>query len=302
MNKTLLSVIVAAFVATSAWSATEVKSDQQTFSTGGLKSFTVGFDLSGKDLINTEHVLTGLDEAYGVSLKNSSYCGGSTPYGPAFCGTNVSNFTTTTQNDSLFVNFAINLSENMYARAYIYEFSVQISYDLDEHTIFDGATKTIHLEMPATQWADIHYKINNGGQLNYRMLKNGDAFSHQVQVAIANGDVVEYRTTSLGTNGVVVESPWDSFVVSGIVPFLQNTAVTNNAITVTSQSNLDWIIAHYSVNGSSVYNRTMQSNATEHSVLIPEFTLVAGDSVSVYFTYHVNGSATTTTATVLVVE
>jgi hypothetical protein len=295
MNKTLLSVIVAAFVATSAWSATEVKSDQQTFSTGGLKTFKVGFDLSGKDLINTEHVLTGLDEAYGVSLKNSSYCGGSTPFGPAFCGTNVSNFSTTTQNDSLFVNFAINVSENMYARAYIYEFSVQISYDLDEHTIFDGATKTIHLEMPATQWADIHYKINNGGQLNYRMLKNGDAFSHQVQVAIANGDVVEYRTTSLGTNGIVVESPWDSFTASGITPFLQNIAIANNTISATSQTNLDWIIAHYSVNGSSLYNRTMQKDGTSHSVLIPEMTLVAGDTVAVHFTYHVNGSATTTT-------
>jgi hypothetical protein len=134
------------------------------------------------------------------------------------------------------------------------------------------------------------------------MLKNGDFYTHKVQAPIQNGDVIAYRTTTLNLSGVAVESAWETFTVSGILPFLAPATILNNVISVISLSNVDWIIAHYSINGSSQYNRTMQSNATNHSVLIPEQTLVTGDVVQLHFTYHVNGSATTTSPVVLEIQ
>jgi hypothetical protein len=301
MKTNFIKIATALLLAQQVWALTEVKSFVHTQGST-YHSVSVSFDLTDKELVNEDKITTGLDEAFGISIENNSTCAGSSPYGPVMCPSSIYSLNHVISADELTVSFYIYNSPNPYAHTHIFDYKIQISYNSTVDVLFDGPSKAIQLHIPATQWADIHYKINNGSQLNYRMLKNGDFYTHKVQAPIQNGDVIAYRTTTLNLSGVAVESAWETFTVSGILPFLAPATILNNVISVISLSNVDWIIAHYSINGSSQYNRTMQSNATNHSVLIPEQTLVTGDVVQLHFTYHVNGSATTTSPVVLEIQ
>jgi hypothetical protein len=169
--------------------------------------------------------------------------------------------------------------------------NIEVEYELN--TIFDAVDKSINLNFENTIWADIHYKINNGGQLNYRMTKSGDKFKQIIFQAIQNGDVVEYYTTSMNSQSQVTSSPWQSFTVSGLVDLL-TPSVTSGIINVTSTENLDWIDVHYTINGSSQYNYRMSGAQKEFSFPIPQ-QLEADDVISYWFTYSLNGQGNTTT-------
>ncbi|MCG8538932.1 MAG: beta-1,3-glucanase family protein [Clostridia bacterium] len=57
-----------------------------------------------------------------------------------------------------------------------------------------------------TQWVDVHYKINSGNQLNYRMTRNGSTFTQDIE-NLNHGDVISYSFTY--NNGTpAYNTPW----------------------------------------------------------------------------------------------
>ncbi|MGL1904056.1 MAG: hypothetical protein OCC49_18115 [Fibrobacterales bacterium] len=187
---------------------------------------------------------------------------------------------------------------------YQYGISADITFEVTyeysvEGEVFDTANQTIHVALENTVWADIHYTINNGPRLSYRMTKNGDDFSQAITQVLQNGDVIEFYTLSQSSDAVISESQMESFTVEGLVDLLSS-SYENNAINVSATSNLDWIDVHYTINGSSQYNYRMSGAQKEFSFAIPQ-TLTFGDVIEYSFTYALKGIATNSTKETVVV-
>lgn len=159
---------------------------------------------------------------------------------------------------------------------------------------FDPADRSLNVSLPNTNWADIHYKINGGGQLNYRMTKSGDDYKQTVFQALQNGDVIDFYTTSEVIGGGAVTSSWESVLVQGL-PDLLSPSYNAGVFSLSAASNLDWVDIHYTINGSSQYNYRMSGAGKNFSFSVPQG-LNAGDVISYWFTYSLNGSATSTVA------
>lgn len=159
---------------------------------------------------------------------------------------------------------------------------------------FDPADKSLNVTLANTNWADIHYKINGGSQLNYRMTKAGDDYKQIVFQALQNGDVIDFYTTSEVIGSGVVTSAWESVMVDGI-PDLLTTSYSAGTFSVGASSSLEWIDIHYTINGSSQYNYRMSGAGTSFSFTVPQ-QLYAGDVISYWYTYSLNGSASDTVA------
>lgn len=183
-----------------------------------------------------------------------------------------------------------NAAHNANVNGTMMEIRLQISYATDETSIFDSTDRSVNLDMPNTLWADIHYKINDGAQLNYRMTKNGDSFKQVVFQALENYDQIKYSTTSQNASGEVSTSPWTMVLATGLADLL-STNVSGSTLSLSSLSNLEWVDIHYTINGSSQYNYRMSGAAKSFSFTIPQ-DLISGDVITYSYTYSLNGRAT----------
>ena len=61
-------------------------------------------------------------------------------------------------------------------------------------------------------WADVHFIVNGGGQLNVRMQNSGSRNTFSVG-NLVSGDVINYNFTYLQDNGPVIDSPMATYIV-----------------------------------------------------------------------------------------
>ncbi|MGL1934435.1 MAG: hypothetical protein OCD01_05425 [Fibrobacterales bacterium] len=169
-----------------------------------------------------------------------------------------------------------------------------IAVEYTSTSVFDANDRSLNLTLENTEWADIHYTINDGGQLNYRMIKTGEsAFKQELFQNIVNGDVIEYYTTSF-TNGGIESSQWSTTTVSGIVPVAEGSYTpATQTLALTAIKNLQWVDVHYSINGSSQYNYRMSGSQKYFSFVIPQI-VTTNDIIEYNFTYSLNGVSTNT--------
>ena len=66
-------------------------------------------------------------------------------------------------------------------------------------------------------WADVHYTVNGGGQLNVRMSNSGTDNSYQIS-GLASGAVVDYWFTIGQSNGSAVDTPAQSLTYAAPAP------------------------------------------------------------------------------------
>ncbi len=77
-------------------------------------------------------------------------------------------------------------------------------------------------------WADVHYKLNGGGQQNFRMTSTGNTSSYAL-ANLSTGDTLDYSFTYLANNGQVVISDWRSFTLGAVEPIdSDNDGVNDN--------------------------------------------------------------------------
>ena len=294
MIKLIVSIALVMICTSSVWATVERQDVTETVSSQNLyQTVTATFNLSGKVLVNEEVNANGLDDTYGISVENRSFCRGNTPYGSTLCTPSTYVNSVVVDGDELTVEVVIAASSNPYALVYIMDYSVQISYT--EASVYNVETNVITLELPETQWADIHLDIN-GQLLNYRMNKSGDLFSKEINVPVAEGDILTYWLTAQADNGAVYETELESVVVPELPTLPEEPAFieigyANEQITTTTLSDIQWVVAHYSVNGVAYENVIMQGAGTEWAINV---TLNAGDGVEYFFTYAKDGIATDT--------
>ncbi|MFT7559713.1 MAG: CxxC motif-containing protein (DUF1111 family)/predicted lipoprotein with Yx(FWY)xxD motif [Flavobacteriales bacterium] len=82
-----------------------------------------------------------------------------------------------------------------------------------------GATQldsaSVELFVNTTAWADIHYTVNGGGQLNMRMTQLGGR-NNLVVNGLANGNVIQYSYTYWDTAGnTALDSGWQTYTHGG---------------------------------------------------------------------------------------
>ncbi len=288
MNKGITILVVLLAIVSTCGAATQVQSFNEVFITTSIYyNLEVEFDLTGKELVSDDYTTSGLDASKGISINNESYCTGTGPHGPALCYPNTYYMYDYIDGSTLVIGFSILTSSNPYAVTSVADFDVQISYTTLSQ--FDGASQSLTVELPNTVWTDIHYTINGGAQLNYRMVKEGDNFTQVVAQALSNGDVIEFYTTSYSDATGISESDWSSVTVTGIVDLL-STTIADQTITLNATQNLDWVDLHYTINGSSQYNIRMSGSLSEFAYTIPQ-TLVEGDVVTCSYTYALQGRA-----------
>ncbi len=288
MIKLILITIACMASATFAFPMTEIKRTEKTVvGTSYTERVIATFDLSDKELINDWVSVSRLDSATGLSFANDSYCVGSTPWGPVLCAQSTRLLSTSIRGYTLTVEYEIALSANPYAHAYVLDYAVMITFE--KNSVFSSRTQNITLNLPETQWADIHLSIN--GQLfNYRMNKEADEFSKNINGLISEGDVVYYWLTALDSRGIIYTTIENSFVVLELPEFL-SVDLRSYSMSVSTLHSVDWIIAHYSINNVAYQNVQMIGSSTGWSTPISEG-LESGDVVRVFFTYFHNGAAT----------
>ncbi|ADN02328.1 hypothetical protein [Spirochaeta thermophila] len=93
---------------------------------------------------------------------------------------------------------------------------VNLSGDLVSRATFesgcdyvDADTARIWLNAADAGWADVHYKVNGGGQLNVRMNRDGTSFWYEVN-GLSEGDVIDYWFT-IGFNAGAQDTGWYSY-------------------------------------------------------------------------------------------
>lgn len=82
-----------------------------------------------------------------------------------------------------------------------------------------GSTATIWFKSTVnTSWTDVHYKINNGTQLNYRMTYNAGAGRYEQTVpGVASGNAIQYSFTY--NNGTpAYDTAWFTYTVGNPTP------------------------------------------------------------------------------------
>ena len=85
-----------------------------------------------------------------------------------------------------------------------------------------GLTETgadsIEFFVNTTAWADVHYTVNGGGQLNVRMTQTGSRNVHTLS-GLSIGDVINYNFTYWDTDGnFAVDTDWESHTFGGSAP------------------------------------------------------------------------------------
>lgn len=311
MKKVLFSLVAALGLSSNVNAAalsvvTEVinNTGPNTSATGSISGV---YNLAGKELVEGNVVtpveLWGLNENINLSARvyGCQTVEAGSPTGGSCTGAGISDVTYVFIGDA--VHYTIDTYSSWMNSPYGNVDSTDVVVELQlsfavTNTVFHPFDKSIRFQIDNAVWSDIHYKINGGPQQNYRMTKDDHTFIQIVFQALQNGDVIEYRTTSANAQGQVTESAWTSFVVSGLLDLLTPSYDVNQytgvgTIGVLSREKLDWMDVHYTINGSSQYNYRMSGAQYEFSFALPQ-DLNAGDVVSYWFTYSLNGQATDT--------
>jgi len=85
--------------------------------------------------------------------------------------------------------------------------------DYTQAVAVNGGTATIWFQSNvATTWVDVHYTLNGGGQLNYRMTWNAANARWEQPVAAATGSVLNYAFT-YNNGSPAYDTPYTSFTV-----------------------------------------------------------------------------------------
>ena len=80
------------------------------------------------------------------------------------------------------------------------------------HTITSPSSVRFHVE--DAPWADLHYQVNGGGQLNIRMNASGNNHTYDV-TGVPSGATVRYFFTIGSFTGGAVNTAWTQFSMSG---------------------------------------------------------------------------------------
>ncbi|CAM4510341.1 glycoside hydrolase family 64 protein [Paenibacillus typhae] len=91
--------------------------------------------------------------------------------------------------------------------------------DYTQGVSLSGTTATIWFKSTvSTSWVDVHYKVNNGTQLNYRMTYNSSSARYEQTVTgVSAGTAISYFFTY--NNGTpAYDTGWFSYTASGTTP------------------------------------------------------------------------------------
>lgn len=107
---------------------------------------------------------------------------------------------------SLFIMFLLMFSFIPRTNVFAADFTNDISVS--------GNTATIWFKSNVNaSWVDVHYKINSGTQLNYRMTYNSNTARYEQNVTVGSGDILSYfYTYNNGTSAY--DTPWFTYTVA----------------------------------------------------------------------------------------
>ncbi|WP_224242834.1 glycoside hydrolase family 16 protein [Hyalangium gracile] len=76
------------------------------------------------------------------------------------------------------------------------------------------SASSVQFYVNGAPWADLHYTINGGGQLNYRMVASGTNHTYSV-TGIPSGATVRYFFTIGNSSGGAIDTAWAQFTMTG---------------------------------------------------------------------------------------
>ena len=74
------------------------------------------------------------------------------------------------------------------------------------------SSTSVHFYVTDSSWTDLHYQVNGGGQLNYRMIHSGTGDTYDV-TGLPAGATVRYFFT-VGTGSTATDTAWASFTLA----------------------------------------------------------------------------------------
>lgn len=172
-----------------------------------------------------------------------------------------------------------------------------------------------------TTWVDVHYRLNNGPQQNFRMMLNTGAMRYEQSVAnaAAGSSTISYSFT-YNKGAPAYDSSWFTYLggsssgntstpppttstppppTSSALSFTQGTSASGSTATLWFKPSqpISWVDVHYTAGSSPQQNVRMSFNAStaryEKAV-----TVSPGQTINHWFTYSVNGTVATNTAAV----
>lgn len=177
------------------------------------------------------------------------------------------------------------------------------------YTVLSGSSVKFYVNN--APWADIHYTVNGGGQLNVRMTHNADNTNALTLTGLAAGAVVRYSYTIGLTAGGQTDTSWVQFncctvtatsAATSTAMSSSSAANSGNGYTVLGTSsvkfyvnNAPWADIHYTLNGGGQQNIRMTHNADNSN----SFTLsgiAAGAVVRYSYTIGLTAGGQTDTA------
>jgi len=160
-----------------------------------------------------------------------------------------------------------------------------------------------------SQWVDVHYKVNNGSQLNYRMTNNSsqDRWEHDAN-GLNGNDVIEYGFTYEKT-GLAKDTVWFNYTFGGGGPppppepppapeptddyltDVDRESAAQATIWFEPLKRTTWVDVHYKVNSGGQINVRMILNPSSNRYEHTAGGLIPGDAIDYWFTYDADGLA-----------
>jgi hypothetical protein len=162
-----------------------------------------------------------------------------------------------------------------------------------DYSFWPGDRK-LAIYMDSIEWADIHLTINNGPLLNYRLQKSGDnLLTQQLPTYIKNGDVVRFHMTYKKISQAPQSSERAAVNIKNLTEYFRETLYGYGYVYAQIAEDAENVIIHYSVNGKAYENVYMDS-WDQRTFTYHMQNVQAGDVITYFFTYFVNGLATDT--------
>ncbi|HEX5792283.1 MAG TPA: di-heme oxidoredictase family protein, partial [Rheinheimera sp.] len=79
------------------------------------------------------------------------------------------------------------------------------------------AADSVRFFVNSGSWADVHYKVNNGGQINVAMQQSGGVNQYSVSGLPAAAELSYFFTYWDTTNGYAVDTAWQSYTLGDVV-------------------------------------------------------------------------------------
>lgn len=165
-------------------------------------------------------------------------------------------------------------------------------------TMTGGTTAVIWFKSnttPSAVWVDAHYKVNSGGQLNYRMTYNSTAGRwEQTVTGLAAGSKIDFFFT-YEKSGLAYDTAWFAFTAPS-AEYTQGIAVVNTTkVTAWFKSSTTpkatWVDIHYKINGGAQMNFRMTYSSSLARWQQTIGALRTGYVIDYYFTYEKGGLA-----------